>query len=108
MDAFHQAELCSKALDESFSGARPYDVAMGEYQSARDERALPMYEMTCKLAAVDQPPPPEMQRLLAAVHGNQESMDAFARLNAGVMPPPEFFSEENLGRIFTSAKQATH
>jgi 2-polyprenyl-6-methoxyphenol hydroxylase-like FAD-dependent oxidoreductase len=108
MDAFHQAELCTKALDESFSGARSYDVAMGDYQSARDERALPMYEMTCKLAAVDQPPPPEMQQLLAAVHGNPESMDAFARLNAGVISPPEFFSGENLGRIFASAKQATH
>jgi 2-polyprenyl-6-methoxyphenol hydroxylase-like FAD-dependent oxidoreductase len=107
MDAFHQAELCTTAVDQALSGARPYDVAMAEYQSARDERALPMYEMTCKLAAVDQPPPPEMQRLLAAVHGNQDSMNAFARLNAGVMSPPEFFSEENLGRIFASAKQAT-
>jgi hypothetical protein len=32
-------------------------------------------------------------------------MDAFARLNAGVMTPPEFFSEENLGRIFAAAGQ---
>ncbi len=64
-----------------------------------------MYEMTCHLAAVDQPPPPELQRVLAAVHGNQESMDAFARLNAGVMTPPEFFSDENLGRVFAAAGQ---
>ncbi|MGH7682046.1 MAG: NAD(P)/FAD-dependent oxidoreductase, partial [Candidatus Eiseniibacteriota bacterium] len=103
MDAFHQAELCVTALDESLSGARPYDVAMSEFQTARDQRAVPMYEMTCKLAAVDQPPPPELQRVLAAVSGNQESMNAFARLNAGVMTPPEFFSEENLGRIFAAA-----
>jgi hypothetical protein len=29
-------------------------------------------------------------------------MDAFARVNAGVSPPSEFFSEENIQRIFAS------
>jgi len=30
-------------------------------------------------------------------------MDAFARVIAGVMSSAEFFSEENVGRIFTGA-----
>ena len=80
-DAFRDAELCATALDESFSGARPFDVAMGDYQSARDEHVLPMYEFTCQLATLE-PPPPEMQQLLAAMHGNQEAMDGFARTTA--------------------------
>ena len=106
MDAFHQAELCTAALDRFFRGSATYEAAMGQYQSARDERALPMYDMTLKLAAVDQPPPPEMQRLLAAVHRNPEACDAFIQLNAGVITPPEFFSKENVERIFAAAGAA--
>jgi len=97
-DAFRDAEPCAAALDETFSGARFFDVAMREYQSTRDERVLPMYEFTCQLATL-QPPPPEMQQLLGAIHGNQEAMDGFVRVIAGVTSPAEFFSEENLGRI---------
>jgi len=37
------------------------------------------------------------------VHGNQEAMDGFARVNAGVTSPAEFFSEDNIGRIFAAA-----
>ena len=103
-DAFRDAELCATALDESFSGARPFDVAMGDYQSTRDEHVLPMYEFTCQLATLE-PPPPEMQQLLAAMHGNQEAMDGFARVNAGVTSPAEFFSDENVGRIFATAEE---
>jgi hypothetical protein len=44
-----------------------------------------------------------MQQLLGAMHGNQEAMDGFARVNAGVTSPAEFFSEENVGRIFGAA-----
>jgi 2-polyprenyl-6-methoxyphenol hydroxylase-like FAD-dependent oxidoreductase len=102
-DAFRDAELCVTALDESFSGARSFDVAMGEYQSARDEHVLPMYEFTAQLATI-QPPPPELQKVLAAVQGNQEAMDEFARVNAGVTSPAVFFSEENIGRIFAAAQ----
>jgi flavin-dependent dehydrogenase len=102
-DAFRDAELCASALDESFSGARAFDAAMGEYQSTRDDHVLPMFEFTCQLATLE-PPPPEMQQLLAAVHGNQEAMDGFARVNAGVTSPAEFFSEENVGRIFATAR----
>lgn len=101
-DAFRDAELCANALDASLSGARPFEDAMGEYQSTRDEHVLPMFEFTCQLATLE-PPPPEMQQLLGAVHGNQEAMDGFARVNAGVTSPAEFFSEENVGRIFAAA-----
>jgi 2-polyprenyl-6-methoxyphenol hydroxylase-like FAD-dependent oxidoreductase len=101
-DAFRDAELCVSALAESFSGARTFDVAMGEYQSTRDEHVLPMYEFTCQLATLE-PPPPELQQVLGAVHGNQEAMDGFARVSAGVTSPAEFFSPENVGRIMATA-----
>jgi 2-polyprenyl-6-methoxyphenol hydroxylase-like FAD-dependent oxidoreductase len=101
-DAFRDAELCATALDATFSGARSCDVAMGGYQSARDAQVLPMYEFTCQLATLEAPPP-EMQQLLAAMHGNQDAMDGFARTVAGVTSPAEFFASENVARIFAVA-----
>jgi flavin-dependent dehydrogenase len=101
-DAFRDAELCVTALDETFSGTRSFDVAMAKYQSTRDAQVMPMYEFTAQLAS-QEPPPPELQQLLGAVHGNREAMDGFARVNAGVTSPAEFFSEENVKRIFAAA-----
>jgi flavin-dependent dehydrogenase len=101
-DAFLGAEHVATALDESLSGARPFDEVMSEYQSMRDNHVLPIYEFTCMLATLE-PPPPEMQQLLGAVHASQEAMDGFCRVGAGVTSPAEFFSEENIGRIFAGA-----
>jgi flavin-dependent dehydrogenase len=97
-DAFRDAELCATALHQAFSGARPFDAAMRDYRSARDDEVLPMYEFTAGLASFE-PPPPEMQQLLMAVSGDQEAMDGFVRVTAGVTSPAEFFSDENVGRI---------
>ena len=35
--------------------------------------------------------------------GNQDAMDGFARVNAGVTSPAEFFSDANVERILSSA-----
>jgi 2-polyprenyl-6-methoxyphenol hydroxylase-like FAD-dependent oxidoreductase len=102
-DAFRDAELCAEALDEAFTGARPFEAAMGDYQATRDRQVLPMYELTTEFATLE-PPPPEQQRLFAAMHGNQEAMDGFARVLGGVTSPAEFFSEENVGRILAAAR----
>jgi flavin-dependent dehydrogenase len=105
-DAFRDAELCTTALDDSFSGVRSFDDAMAEYQSTRDSHVRPMYEFTTMLATLE-PPPPELQQVLGAVHGNQVAMDGFARVNSGVTSPAEFFTEENIGRIFAAAQSAS-
>jgi 2-polyprenyl-6-methoxyphenol hydroxylase-like FAD-dependent oxidoreductase len=102
-DAFRDAELCVRALDEAYSGRRPFQEAMADYQAARDGHVLPMYEFTAGFASLE-PPPPELQQLLQAAHGNQEAMDGFARVNAGVTSPSEFFSEENVQRIFAATR----
>jgi hypothetical protein len=61
-----------------------------------------MYDFTCELATLKHPPP-EMQQLLVAVHGNQEAMDDFARMNAGTISPAEFFAPENVKAIAAAA-----
>jgi 2-polyprenyl-6-methoxyphenol hydroxylase-like FAD-dependent oxidoreductase len=102
MDAFHDAELCTAALDRAFSGTLPFAAAMSEYQRARDARVKAMYELTCQLATLE-PPPPEMQRLFGAIHGKQTAMDDFARMNAGTISPAEFFAPENVTAMTAAA-----
>jgi flavin-dependent dehydrogenase len=102
LDAFTDTERIVNALDESLTGARSYDEAMADYQRERDEHVLPMYELTTQLATLA-PPPPEMQQLFGAIHGNQDATDGFARMNAGTISPAEFFSEENIGRIMMTS-----
>lgn len=101
-DAFQDAEHCAVALDESLRGDRPFDEAMGDYQRARDERAMPMYEFTTQIATLE-PPPPEMQQLLGAVHGNQDAMDQFVSVTAGTLSPAVFFAPESIGQIMGAA-----
>jgi 2-polyprenyl-6-methoxyphenol hydroxylase-like FAD-dependent oxidoreductase len=105
-DAFRDAELCVRALDEACSGRRPFPQAMADYQAVRDEHVLPMYELTAEIASLE-PPPPELQKILQAAQGNQDAMDGFARVNAGVTSPAEFFSEENVRRILSASCHAS-
>lgn len=75
-----------------------FDDAMREYQAVRDGRVLSMFEFTAEIALLE-PPPPEMRQLLVAMHGDQDAMDGFARVSAGVLAPAEFFAPENVARI---------
>jgi 2-polyprenyl-6-methoxyphenol hydroxylase-like FAD-dependent oxidoreductase len=100
-DAFRDAELVTTAIDAWRSGAQSFETAMAEYQSARDAQSLAMYDFTCQLAKLE-PPPPDLVQLLGAVHGNQDAMDQFCRVNAGSMSPLEFFAEANVARIFAA------
>jgi 2-polyprenyl-6-methoxyphenol hydroxylase-like FAD-dependent oxidoreductase len=104
-DAFRDAEVLAGALDEVFSGTSTYGDALGRYHATRDAHVLPMFEFTCQLATLE-PPPPEMQQLLGAIHGNQAATDQFIRTFAGVTSPAEMFSPDNVGKIFASAQQS--
>lgn len=102
-DAFRAAEWCADALDASFSGGSTFDEAMTRYQTTRDEASFAIYEFTAQFAAM-QPPTPETQQLMKAIRGNQDAMNDFVRIIAGVVSPAEFFSEANIARIFAAAR----
>jgi len=106
-DAFLSAERMVDALDESLGGGKTYDDVMARYQKDRDERVMPIFHMTCHLATCE-PPDEKTQQLFGAMQGNQEAMDGFCRVNGGVTSPAEFFSPENIGRIFEAASTRQH
>lgn len=101
-DAFRDADFLADAVDEGLSGRRPLDDALAEYERRRNEATLPDYRMNLGLAQF-MPPPPEMVRLHAALHGNQEATNRYMMVNEGWIPPEEFFNPENLGRIMAAA-----
>jgi 2-polyprenyl-6-methoxyphenol hydroxylase-like FAD-dependent oxidoreductase len=98
LDAFRDADRCAAAVDDALSGRRSYEAAMRDYQHARDTDVQAMYDFTYMLAALE-PPPPDLQRLLGAVHGNRRAMDQFAQINAGTLSPAVFFAPENVEAI---------
>ncbi len=104
-DAFSDADLCASALHAWLAGDRDLEEAMSAYQQKRDAHAVPVFELTCQIAALE-PPPPEMQQLLGAIVGNQDAMDQFAQMLAGVKSPTEFYAPENMQRIFAAAQKA--
>ncbi len=79
-----------------------FEAALSCYQRDRDTRALPIYKFTTQLATLEQPPP-EMQQLLGAVHGNQDAMDAFVSVTAGTVSPDEFFAPTNIDRLMQAS-----
>jgi flavin-dependent dehydrogenase len=107
MDAFRDAERCATALDEVFTGARAFEDAMRDHQRERDEHSVPLYELTCQIATLE-PPPPEMQRLLAAMalHRDQRAMDAFIQMNAGTISTAAFFSSDAVRAIGSAGTTA--
>lgn len=101
-DAFRDAEAMADAIDAAFAGRLPIGEAMARYQRTRDESALPIFELTCELATLT-PPPPEMQQLLGAIHGNREAMNGFVGVMAGSVSPVAFFGPDNTARIMAEA-----
>jgi flavin-dependent dehydrogenase len=101
-DAFRDAELCADALDQTFRGERSFTDAMSAYHLTRDAHVLPVYDFTTQLATLEAPPP-EMQQLLGAVHGNQPAMDAFVSVTAGTVSPSEFFDPAHIGQLMSAS-----
>jgi 2-polyprenyl-6-methoxyphenol hydroxylase-like FAD-dependent oxidoreductase len=96
-DAFRDAESCAAALHKAFTGACSFDDAMAAHQAVRDAHALPFYEFTCQLASLE-PPPPDLVQLLTSISGDQPAMDEFARLNAGLISPADYFAPDRSGQ----------
>lgn len=103
-DSFKQSELLAEAIDAGFSGRKPIEEALSEYERMRNAGAFPMYEMTCQLAALA-PPPAEMLQLFEALRENQVETNRFLGVTAGTVPVEEFYAPQNVGRIIEDARR---
>jgi 2-polyprenyl-6-methoxyphenol hydroxylase-like FAD-dependent oxidoreductase len=101
-DAFRDAERFATAYGEVLRGVRTSSDAMSAAQRERDAHAMPIYEFTTQMARLE-PPPPELQQLLAAVHRSKDAMDAFVSVVAGTLSPIEFFDPAHIGQIMAAA-----
>ena len=99
-DAFRSAEWLAEAVHAGFSGARPLDEAMADYQRIRDDHFMPMYDLSCGMAALE-PPPPEMLALYLALRSNPVERDRYFGTLGGTVSIPDYYSPENLQRITT-------
>ena len=89
---------------KAWSGVGTLEYRLAAHEAARNERVRPMYEFTSQLAALE-PPPPQMQALFAALHGNEDATNAFLSAITGAIPLPDFMSAENLGRIVAASRK---
>ncbi|HET7744772.1 MAG TPA: NAD(P)/FAD-dependent oxidoreductase [Gaiellaceae bacterium] len=97
-DAFRDAELLADALHAGFTGTRPPDEALADYERTRNEETRGLYELTYEFASLA-PPTVEQQTLFDALRTNNEDTNRFFGVVAGTVRPDEFFAPENLGRI---------
>lgn len=101
-DAFRDASLLARALDDVFAGRAGWEEAMNGYESARNTAVEAIYEMNSQFATLE-PPPPDMQKLMAALLGNQEDTNQFAGTMTGAVPVATFYARENVDRIIAAA-----
>ena len=108
LDAFRDSELLAAAVDEGIEAASNtgLDAALANYQRTRDAAVAAIYDFTCQLARVGEPPPPEMLELIAALPGNQPEVDRFFGIMAGSVTLDDFLSPQNVGRILHGAAAA--
>ena len=97
-DAFRDAELLADALDETLSGSKSAEEALGSYEQTRNGLSEPQYQLTVRAAEYNQHTPNTME-LRAALHDKPEDTDKFMGVITGTVPYREFFNTENLERI---------
>jgi len=103
-DAFRDAELLADAIDIGLDRGLP--EALEGYRLARDAATLPMYELTCGLADLDAPPPPEMLELIGALQGQPDHIARFLGVIAGSVPVPDFYAPASVAAVMAGAASA--
>jgi flavin-dependent dehydrogenase len=90
-DAFRDAELLADALDAGFTGSRPLEDALADYEQRRNEASRPLYELTYEFASLA-PPSLEQQALFAELRDDEERTNRFFGTIAGTVPVADFFA----------------
>jgi 2-polyprenyl-6-methoxyphenol hydroxylase-like FAD-dependent oxidoreductase len=97
-DAFRDAELLARAIDDGFAGRMPLEDALSRYERARNEAAAPLCEWTSRLAEL-RPISPRAARLFAALKRDQVETNRYFGLMSGSVRPDQFFDPANIERL---------
>ncbi len=97
-DAFRDAELIAEAIDAGYSGKKPLEEALSNYEQQRNQESEPLYELSIQAAQME-PPSLEKLRLMRALSENPEELARYLGVANGVVPVPEFFAPSNIERI---------
>jgi flavin-dependent dehydrogenase len=103
-DALRDSALLAAALEKVWDGRESWEAALGGYEAARNRASDATYAMNVQFAAME-PPPPEIQALLAALRGRQEDTDAFLGTMTGAVPVEQFYAPDNVARIRANAAE---
>jgi 2-polyprenyl-6-methoxyphenol hydroxylase-like FAD-dependent oxidoreductase len=93
-DAFEQADLLSRAAHTGLTGEADLDSCLSEYARERDRRARPSYRFTIEAAKLA--PSEDLLSILRVVQTDQDQVDRYFGVIAGVVEPEDFFTEELL------------
>ena len=102
-DAFCDAQLLADALVDGFSGRQPMQDVLADYETKRNERAIPDHEYVCQSAKLQHGADPKVMGFRAALRHNPEATSQFYANRAKVPGSEEFFAPENIGRIMQQA-----
>ena len=97
-DAFRDVQLLTDAIDAGFSGHRPLNEALADYEQQRNEVASPLYDLTYSMASFEEDHP-EYEQLLQALGRNPAETTRFLSVVEGIVSAYEFFDPANMARI---------
>jgi flavin-dependent dehydrogenase len=97
-DALRDIEYLVEGLDEGFSGRRPFEQALGEFERRRNEASREDFVENLRLARFE-PPPPELLALRAAIRNDQDAINRFFMAREGLIPRETFFNPENMQKL---------
>jgi flavin-dependent dehydrogenase len=103
-DSFRDAGLLANALHNVFAGQAAWDAALSGYEAARNAAVEEIYRLNLEYASLE-PPPADVQTLMAALQGNAEDTSRFMGTMSGAVPVSEFYAAENVARILREQRQ---
>ena len=97
-DALRDIEFLADALDEGFSGRRPLERALGDFERRRNDASREDFAENLRFARFE-PIPPELLALRATIRGNQEAINRMYMAREGMIPRESFFNPENMQKL---------
>jgi flavin-dependent dehydrogenase len=97
LDAFRDAELLAEAITAGIGG--DLEAALNHYHLTRDAAIGDIYEFTCGLARLHEPPPPHVLALFGALEGNSAQIARFFGIIAGSVRVSDFFAPSSIEAI---------